>query len=299
MYKNTIGVVLQKFVLIILLICVAFCQASCGEADSQSGAIRSLDKIHNILSEIKLERTNRYLSHLNEVAALFRSCGLPGAQQSLYIVLQDSLYQYYTEQTGLGNEISQLEEYPYPYIPLYLGDGGSFEADIQPLYTQRVDSLIESIEERGLAKYYSKADELESPVNVTGEGICFVMVNSSTGEVRFSHEIGHEISMYSDSWKHFSPLSFADSPENARYVYISRYTRSPTHTIQYSDGTSGTLYHIAANVALIDVVTGGTLLTCEYFRHEQSFSSDFPEVFENQIFPVLSRILTVYEEPLE
>ena len=144
------------------------------------------------------------------------------------------LVQYYYEQSQLGNDITQLPEYPYS---LTNRDPAVYDA----VWDMCLDKLRTSMEERGFDEEYLRTQSSRvNPENVPGNGFYIVPIEGNYK----SHVYG--------KLRSIAPFCFAVNPEDVRYVffYDEYYSRFGT----YDDGTTG--YKSNTIIDVVDVVTG-------------------------------------------
>ena len=213
-------------------------------------------------------------------------------------LFQDSLFHYYNEQIRFGNDILNLSEYPYKNV--YWGKSFRPKLTWDFLYNIRIDNLEKSITEQGLDEYFSKTDGSISPVDINSN---LLYINRSNSPANTEYRQGS--SWYKILWSYIPPFYLAEHPEEVRYVL--NLSESHTYYGTYNNGSIG--YSTETLVTIKDTKTGELLFSTYYSQEPlNSFevpetatisteiygSSDFRKEIEDDILPVLERIIPIY-----
>ena len=195
-------------------------------------------------------------------------------------------YRYYSEQMRLGNDITKLDFHPF----VQSGDGTcSVDAafgtvDVSALFWDISHSLEASLTENDLLTYYATDRAPVTSLKITKDKICVIETSNHDEDIRVSTP---DFSCY------FSLLSLAQSADEVRY--LCRIYDDYTQT--YIKSSGGFLYSIESTVKIFDLTTGELLLECKYHKNQKpsKTTSDFDEVWNNTVIPVLSEIVEVYK----
>lgn len=254
--------------------------------DLMSGKWLEAAEKFTLLNNRRDEITSGYNSLMHPLTQMMidNFGALPGISINEFHGLSDlCILFYYEENMQLGNDITQLAEYPYDPSSI------TFE---NVICDRRIQRLKASLREQGLYEYFSSGGAFISPVDVTGNGI-YIIIDPT--------QIMHHISRIYLEHEKIAPWCLADKPEEVRFVLAVIDTFSYFGT--YDNGTKG--YSTETHVTLTDVVTGEYLFN-NYYRADPPTTTARTErdnygminltaAIKEEILPILAlHGLTVY-----
>ena len=196
-----------------------------------------------------------------------------------------SLCEYYDEHAKLGEDITQLSEYPYPQ-PVFT------PSRLKELRDQRIKRIEDWIWDQQVGAYYHNSPEYRDgkcPVEVIGYGLYMYDLNyrGGTALLNITGEILNKT----------NPFYIAETPESARYILniSERFDEVGYYT------NAGTAWKTYSNVTITDAITDQVLSKWTFSAEPPQTIShygdgygipNYSEIIQSYILPELENLIS-------